>query len=157
MNLSKLIFPLFIFVLFVVFPIAINYYIVKNYGDIIRQLESMTNFRVENFFLVIIIVGMIQTLLYIIKNFTNKKDLINLVASIGISLIWFILISFILSLGKLDGFGRGSLFVKLPPQGETITFSMDFSFVVLLLALSFMIDALVKTLTFYEERKISAQ
>lgn len=157
MKLTKLIFPLFVFILLVVFPIAINYYIGKNYGETIRQLESMTSLRVESFFLVTVAVGVTQTLLYIIRNFTNKKDFINLVASIGISLLWFLLISFTLSLGKLEEFGRGSLFIKLPPQGETITFSIDFSFVVLLFALSFILDVLVKTIAFYEERKMAVQ
>jgi hypothetical protein len=98
------------------------------------------------------------TILSAAKSFSNKASFINLLSSLGISFLWFLLLSFTVSLGQFgEGFfGVSTFYVKVSPStpiSEAITVKFDFSFVVMLLGFSLLLSTLADILAFREERR----
>ncbi|MGC9202215.1 MAG: hypothetical protein ACP5HX_06065 [Thermoproteota archaeon] len=158
MTLRKLLHPILNLVVLVVLPLALNYYVTSNYGTLLEQLEVLTNIRIQNSFMFTTVIGIMITILSIVKSFSNKASFINLLSSLGVSFLWFLLLSFIVSFGQ---FGEGligisTFYVKVSPSApisEAIIVKFNFSFIVLLLAFSLALSILADILAFREERR----
>jgi hypothetical protein len=158
LTLRNLLYPILNLIALVVLPLALNYYITSNYKPILEQLELLTNIRIQNSFIFTAAIGIMITILSAAKSFSNKASFINLLSSLGISFLWFLLLSFTVSLGQFgEGFfGISTFYVKVSPStpiSEAITVKFDFSFVVMLLGFSLLLSTLADILAFREERR----
>lgn len=155
MKLGKLFFPILNFIALVVLPLALNYYITSNYGELLDLLEELTNIRIQSTVMFIIVIGIMLTVLSIAKSFSNRTSFVNLISSLGMSLLWFLLLSFIVSFGK-GLFGISTFYIKptpTTPLSESIIVEFNFSFTWTLLVFSLILSMLADLLTFHEERK----
>jgi len=158
LTLRNLLYPILNLIVLVVLPLALNYYITSNYKPILEQLELLTNIRIQNSFIFTAAIGIMITILSAAKSFSNKASFINLLSSLGISFLWFLLLSLTVSLGQFgEGFfGVSTFYVKVSPStpvSEAITVKFDFSFVVMLLGFSLLLSTLADILAFREERR----
>jgi len=158
LTLRNLLYPILNLGVLVALPLTLNYYITSNYGMLLEQLELLTNIRIQNSFIFTVAIGIMITILSAAKSFSNKASFINLLSSLGMSFLWFLLLSFITSFGQFgEGFfGVSTFYVKVSPStpiSEAITVKFDFSFIVMLLAFSLILSTLADILAFREERR----
>ncbi|MBO3767987.1 MAG: hypothetical protein JTT16_01515, partial [Candidatus Brockarchaeota archaeon] len=91
--LKKMFFPILNLVTLVILPLILNYYITLNYKESLEQLETLTNISIRSSLMFITAIGIMITILSIAKSFSNKASFINLLSSLGMSLLWFLLLS----------------------------------------------------------------
>ncbi|MBO3801206.1 MAG: hypothetical protein QXS21_04770 [Thermoproteota archaeon] len=156
--LKKMFFPILNLVTLVILPLILNYYITLNYKESLEQLETLTNISIRSSLMFITAIGIMITILSIAKSFSNKASFINLLSSLGMSLLWFLLLSFAISFGQFpDGLiGMSTIYIKTSPSmplSEAIVVKFDFRFVMIFLALSLMFSMLSDTLSFKEGLK----